>query len=90
MIGNSRVPGIATEAGPHARAMCNQTINELDAATRWATNACVAGEYSETLLPALLWAIEKAATVLTRLEVHSPRVHHRERIWARYTIAGAR
>lgn len=68
MIDNSRAPGIASEQLPRARQMQNLTVHDLDAAMRWAADACMPGEYTETLLPALLWGLEKAAVQLDPLE----------------------
>lgn len=67
-MGNSRLAGVATEPRHAGRALEHQVIGDLDAAFTWAADACDAGEYSETLLPAWLWAIEKAKAQLEHAE----------------------
>lgn len=70
MIGNSCLPGVATEPRHRARAIEHDTLEDLDDAMYWAAQACVATEYTDTLLPAWLWALEKAAARLQPVERH--------------------
>jgi hypothetical protein len=81
MIGNSRIPGIATERAQRLRELENQAANgahdianraigELSKATTYVIEACDPGEYSETALPNLLWAYEAAVTALQPVERH--------------------
>ncbi len=68
--GNTSLPGVATEPRHRARSIENDVLADLDHALRWATDACVPTEYVETLLPAMLWAVDKAAAALTPVERH--------------------
>jgi hypothetical protein len=70
VIGNSQLPGVATEPRHMARAITAEVIEDLEDAMHFAAEACIAGEYEETLLSAWLWSIEKAAALLAPLERH--------------------
>lgn len=84
MEGNSRLPGVATDPLHAARArlyngraQLTNALANLEHALGWASDAVVPGQYYETLLPAWLWAIDKAAHALDDHLVGMPSLKRR-------------
>lgn len=67
---NSGIPGVATDQRARAQVAETMVCRELVDALTFVRRACVPGEYSETALPAQIWALDKAAAALAVYDDH--------------------